>query len=532
MGLGPLASVSVGGGSTRSDALSSLYKSTREPERLPSDRDQLSSRAHLVQEQVLGLHLNDLGLHLSARLTVPLLVMADCVKTLQVLKVHAEHLGHFTGIRNVPRVNDDHEQALFSGLCGLFGRERVIGVYDETLVDGSLREEVKKVRSQGSDDGAWPKVFVAFQSENRDRARQTLALLRKMTRLFDLKELRDADIPYVRGQEPAHILFLYAIQLTALFLSSCADERILATIMSVASAPFLEANFCDPLCTATLLKPMFLPWYESLLRKADEADQGVDPETKLQYYRLFTVRALRHDPLHAAVPRQQRVLRQRDGVTGEVREQVRRRAPPSERGYVLSPKTEGGRGAANCLYVSGVGFAGQSEGKSLYFGKIFTGPEDKKLPPKYKTTFGDFATVTMGVSTSTEMLSMLDVALAPGKKDKGGGASLRAILSKAHRPAGIQSVAMDASLYARYHHRFNTGEFTEVACVKAMSDPMYNEKIHKDALTEKSEYRLCLAHGALPMCVLTLCMTMRQTVMISLGLFCTELARRSRAARS
>ncbi|KAK2821892.1 hypothetical protein Q5P01_021957 [Channa striata] len=489
----------------------------------------------------------------------------------EVLKVHAEHLGHFTGIRNVPRVNDEHERALFSGLCGLFGRERVIGVYDETLVDGSLREEVKKALARIR-RRRLAKVFVAFQSENRDRARQTLALLRKLTRLFDLNELRDADIP-----------------------------RTSATPVR-RDAP--EAHVP--------------PWYESLPRKADEADQGVDPETKLQYYRLFTgyeigndgtcasgdsrddlawtgnsvqlrrgvqdrgelgqgpvvrgsagrrqaahdaasppeedgrgsgrtrrpdpilphvrqrdgllaVRALRHNPLHAAVARQQRVLRERDGVTGEVREQVRRRAPPSERGYVLSPQDRRRR-SANCLYLSGVGFARAVRWEEPVPGKIFTGPEDKKPPPKYKTTFGDFATVTMGVSASTEMLSMLDVALALGKKDKGGGASLRAILSKGHRPAGIQRVAMDASLYARYHHRFNTGEFTEVACVKAMSDPMYNEKIHKDALTEKSEYRLCLAHGALPMCVLTLCMTMRQTVMISLGLFCTELARSVYAA--
>ncbi|KAK2847558.1 hypothetical protein Q5P01_010557 [Channa striata] len=92
------------------------------------------------------------------------------------------------------------------------------------------------------------------------------------------------------------MLFLYAIQLTALFLSS-ADERILATIMSGASAPFLEVNFCDPLCAITLLKSMFLPWYESPPRKADEADQDIDPETKLQHYRLFTGYEIRNDSI-------------------------------------------------------------------------------------------------------------------------------------------------------------------------------------------------------------------------------------------
>ncbi|KAK2847543.1 hypothetical protein Q5P01_010542 [Channa striata] len=281
---------------------------------------------------------------------------------------------------------------------------------------------------QGSGYGAWPKVFVSFHSENRDRARQTLALLRKLTRLFDLNELRDADIPYVRGQEPAHMLFLYVIQLPALFLSSCADERILATIMSCA---------------------------------------------------LFgTIRCML--PCHA--------------------------------------KSEFSESVMELLGRSmSVDLAEQSEGKSLYFGKIFMGPEDKKPPPKYKTTFGDFAMVTMGVSSSTDMLSMLhvQVLLVPEFGHRGHGDQTGAERTVIQLRSGVDGEGQG----------FNTGKFTEVACVKAMSDPRYNEKIHKDALTEKSEYRLCLAHGSFAMFVLTLCMTMRQTVMISLGLFCTELAR-------
>ncbi|KAK2809018.1 hypothetical protein Q5P01_000597 [Channa striata] len=60
---------------------------------------------------------------------------------------------------------------------------------------------------------------------------------------------------------------------------------ILATIMAW-PAPFLEANFCNPRRDA--LEAMFLPLVRVAARKADEADQGVDPETKLQYYRRFT----------------------------------------------------------------------------------------------------------------------------------------------------------------------------------------------------------------------------------------------------
>ncbi|KAK2847564.1 hypothetical protein Q5P01_010563 [Channa striata] len=375
---------------------------------------------------------------------------------------------------------------------------------------------------QGSGYGAWPKVFVSFHSENRDRARQTLALLRKLTRLFDLNELRDADISYVRGQEPAHMLFLYVIQLPALFLSSCADERILATIMSVASAPFLEANFCDPLCAATLLKPMFLPWYESLPRKADETNQDVDPETKLQYYRLFTDYETENDGISASGDSRNDLASTGDSV------QLRARGYKIEENlgkalWFVAPqageslKNKGSRGAANALYVSGVDLAEQSEGKSLYFGKIFTGPEDKKPPPKYKTTFGDFAMVTMGVSSSTDMLSMLDVQvlLVPEFGHRGHGDQTGAERTVIQLRSGVDGEGQG----------FNTGKFHEVACVKATSDPRYNEKIHKDALTEKSKYRLCLAHGSFAMFVLTLCMTMRQTVMISLGLFCTELAR-------
>ncbi|KAK2847537.1 hypothetical protein Q5P01_010536 [Channa striata] len=274
---------------------------------------------------------------------------------------------------------------------------------------------------QGSGYGAWPKVFVSFHSENRDRARQTLALLRKLTRLFDLNELRDADIPYVRGQEPAHMLFLYVIQLPALFLSSCADERILATIMSVASALFLEANFCDPLCAATLLKPMFLPWYEE--HGADETNQDVDPETKLQYYRLFTGYEIENDGISASGDSRNDLapakgahdtesgLRRMAAAAGEHAALIRFYLMCDTMLAYLQcalfgtircmlpchAKSEFSESVMELLGRSmSVDLAEQSEGKSLYFGKIFMGPEDKKPPPKYKTTFGDFAMVTMG----------------------------------------------------------------------------------------------------------------------------------------
>ncbi|KAI4792859.1 hypothetical protein KUCAC02_033054 [Chaenocephalus aceratus] len=83
----------------------------------------------------------------------------------------------------------------------------------------------------------------------------------------------------------------------------------------------------------------------------------------------------------------------------------------------------------------------------------------------------------------------------------------------------------DLYLYTRYHHFFNKGEFTEVACVKGMNDPAYREKVHQDSLDANSKYQLTTSHGALPVCTLTLAMSIRQAMMIVTGFFCADLAR-------
>lgn len=173
----------------------------------------------------------------------------------------------------------------------------------------------------------------------------------------------------------------------------------------------------------------------------------------------------------------------------------------------------------SCLYTAGVGFAGQDKGNNLYFGNVFTGPNEKR-PVLNHSRLGVFTSVTLGIANNTMMKNMLDVTL--GKCSDGG---LHSMLSKPCKPQRVCKVTMDGLFYARYHHRFNTGEFTEVACVEAMSDPGYNNLVHEEKLTNNSKYQLTMAHGPLPMCVLTLAMTMRQNVMMVMGFLCAELAR-------
>lgn len=206
--------------------------------------------------------------------------------------MHAEHLGHFLALQNVPKINRDFESTLFLSMCKLFTRDTVLSLYENTLTDEALRGNILNIASkeEGGDD-SYPSVFVNF---HKSKASQILSLLRKLLDLFDLDDLRDSDIVHKHGEEPRHMVFLYLIQLLAIFVSSCMEDKDLATIMSVASAAFLEVNYCDPLCAATLVKPMFIPYYDQQVggkkgRKGEtEGITDSNPEARLKYYRLFT----------------------------------------------------------------------------------------------------------------------------------------------------------------------------------------------------------------------------------------------------
>ncbi|KAJ7984135.1 hypothetical protein DPEC_G00364190 [Dallia pectoralis] len=122
------------------------------------------------------------------------------------------------------------------------------------------------------------------------------------------------------------------------------------------------------------------------------------------------------------------------------------------------------------------------------------------------------------------MKTMLTIALKQGSKID-PARSVHGTLSTQYKAVGFNKMSTDVFFYARYHHKFNSGEFTEVGCVKPMSDPRYNSLIHEEKLTVGSKYQLIVSHGALPMCTLTLAMTMRQTAMMVMGFLCAELAR-------
>lgn len=529
----------------------------------------------------------------------------------EVLKVHAEHLGHFLALQSVPRINQEVEQTLFLGLCKLFTRDKVLSLYKETLTDEALHQHILDTSDDQGGSDSYTSVFVTF---HKAKAGPIVSLLRKLLGLFDVADLVNNDVMYKHGEEPAHMLFLYLIQLLAIFVSSCIDEKDLATIMSVASAPFLEANFCDPLCAATLLKPMFIPFFNwqggSNPRRGETgAAECQDPDAFLIHYRLFTgyeldkdgsdvsygmtlgwtdtrilerIQACRivegkHKMLWFVAPQmgdrmvmvKEAGLRMMGGQTDHkalkicsylmsdnvmaymqcavfgtignmlpcaansdftetvmtVIERSMARFSDAVRHQSANLKTKLSKIPDSCLYTTGVGFSGQDKGKVLYFGKVFTGPDDKRPSPPLgaPSIKGTFASVTLGIADNTMMNNMLAIALQDPKRTHSG--SLQSMLSRGHKSIGVKKKSTDGFLYARFHHRFNTGEFTEVANVKGMRDPTFNASVHKGSLSDATDYRLIVSHGALPMCTLTLAMTIRQTVMMVMGLFCAELAR-------
>lgn len=522
----------------------------------------------------------------------------------EVLKLHAEHLGHFLSLQCVPNVNEQTEKTLFLGLCKSFTRQKVMSLYRKFLNDEVSQDRDTFDKGDFSKADPYP---IVFADVSKHKMAQVVSLLRGLLELFDLEELQCGNIPHERGQEPKHMLFLYLIQLLTIFVSSCMDGKDLAAVMSIASAPFLEANFCNPICAATLVKPMFIPEYEEERmrgrgRGKAGANEHVDPQECLKYYRLF--RGYELDKAGSDVSSMEEMswtensildrmqgcqivekkskllwyvapqmgdrmvltekagLKMMGGQTGEkalkicsylmsdnvmaymqcaifgtiynmlpchansdFTENVMKTIRGSMSKFADAVRFQsmslmmGLRNMTNtCLNVTGVGFSGQERGNLLHFGKVFTGPEEKR-PSESPGKMGVFTSATLGISFDTMMKTMLNQAL-DSERNPG-----RELLFLPYTPPELCRSMTEFYFYARYHQVLNAGEFTEVACVKSMSDPRFNSTFHGEELTHESKYQLTVCHGALPMCALTLAMTVRQTVMMVMGMMCAELAR-------
>lgn len=540
----------------------------------------------------------------------------------EVVKIHAEHLGHFLALQNVPRIDVASERVLFLGLCKLFTRERVLALYEQAFTEPQLLKEVADSKALNSH----PSVFVKFHTHDPI---QYGHLLHTLLDLFVVEDLRENDLlvtPEDDG-EPEHMLFLYLVQLLAVFVSSCVAEGDLALILGVASSVFLEGNFSNPLCAATLLKPMFVPCFAPLdaskkgkrgaagsgaSAAADDGEDPRDPVSALRCYRLFTgyeldsagaapsscmdddtlswtarslgIRALgpklreaqRGKRLWFVAPQmgdrlammnwpgtaklmsgQPREITEKiisclvsdnvmaylqcaifstivnmlpcrknsdfsepvmNAIGGSMRklsDEIRRQSAT-----LLADVTEmtsRPRRKVTCLSVAGIGFFGQGTGDNLAFGRVFTGPKDHR--PRTASSENAFTSVALGISDAPSMTQvMLGAALNQAE-------GVRDIVATKHKPVAVTKVESDMYFYGRYRHAFNTGDFTEVAGVKAMSDPSYKKLIHHESLTKKAAYQLTVCNGALPMCALTLALTMRQAIITTLGFMCAELTR-------
>ncbi|KAE8280242.1 hypothetical protein D5F01_LYC20796 [Larimichthys crocea] len=452
-----------------------------------------------------------------------------------------EHLGHFLSLQCVPKINAESERALLLGLCKSFTRERVLLLYKKFLTDEASQDEALYMTAE-DDEGGNSSYWSAFIDVPKRKTGRTVF---QLLELFDLEELRCENIPHECGQEPKHMLFLYLIQLLAIFVSRCMEEKDLATVMNVASAPFLEVNFCNPLCAATLGKPMFIPYYEGE-REGERTKMGnrmlmvKDSSLKMMggqtdekalkicsYLMSDNVMAYMQCGIFGTISNMLPCHANSD-FTEEVMATIGRsmsKFSDAVRHQSANLMMELSKASNSCLYIVGVGFAGQNKGNTLYFGNMFTGPEEKRPPlsqgrERVKGEVKIFTSVALGISDNAMMKTMLSMALKPDQKN-----NLDDMLSTSYKSVGVSKVIRGIFLYARYHHALNAGEFTEVARVKGMSDPRYNSMYHKQELTYDSKYQLTVCHRALPMCTLTLAMTMTQTVMMIMGFFYAELAR-------
>lgn len=496
----------------------------------------------------------------------------------------------------------DLEEALFTGLCRLFTRERVVAVYNGSLAEESENDLTCGQRLEGSEGDAGACVFGAFDCGDPIR---TLSTIRELLSLFTVTELQEDILPIPDG-EPDHMLFLYLVQLMALFVSNILSEAHLALIMSVAASVFLESNLCHPLCAATVLKPMFVPYYEKHTgrskRRADS--QLPEQEPGVSYYKLFTGYELndkgedvstsgdigwtdrsildcvqgqkltekKNKKLWFVAPQigDRLTLAGADAVQLMGRQTGDKAVKVTEfllcdnvMGYVQSSIFGAIQNTLPChansefdepvmaaihysvnklsesvwrqsrtllsairtisssaLYVSGVGFAGQDSGGTLYFGRVFTGSEEKRPPAT--GTYGTFTSVVLGTMRETMMSDMLHSAYGLAPNSKSVHSRLAVPYKRTPRCANTIS---DVQLYGRFHHRLNSGEFTEIAGVKPLIEANNKNIPAEETLTVNSKYRLTAVHGALPMCGLTMALTMRQTTMMVLGFLCAEMAR-------
>lgn len=516
----------------------------------------------------------------------------------EVLKIHAEHLGHFLSLQSVPKINEEIETVLYKGLCHTFTEQAVRHVYGEYVA--------------GRPDGYIPNVFVSIS--NKTGVKDVLALIRKILALFDKNVLCNEEIPYNEDTESPHMIFMCLVQLFVVFLSIAMTEQDLATAVGVASSVFLELNHGHPLSAAAILKPMFVPYFEQQRVYAAGKTTSARREQKTVYYKLFQGYRLTKEGVDTQIAaediswtdhsisarfqqgcaleeRAKRVLwfaapqygdrlaliKENGGcltlMGGQTDDRAKKIAAllvsDPVMGYVQSAvfgtfrnmlpchnnsdlneavmdRLQGSMGqfamkalrqqssllwngvkdlTNTCLSVKGVGFIGQDKGTTLNFGRVYTGSDEKKLTSK--CTYGTFTSVALAMTMNTLTSASLDIALYDhNSKKTPPRCNIHNIQSTPYKPSrDAFSIMSDIVLYTRYNNRLNGGEFTEVANVKSFNDDRYNSAVHTDNLTVDSKYQLTTSHGALPMCVLTTIMTVRQTIIMLMGYMCAELAR-------
>lgn len=188
------------------------------------------------------------------------------------------------------------------------------------------------------------------------------------------------------------------------------------------------------------------------------------------------------------------------------------------------------------LLCTGTGFGCDQE---PLWGKVCTGGMSFKPTPYGHQRFKNWSNqrsnpmcntivLEMSMSKSTYMSDMIDISLdtttGMGELKRKVGSLVDVPFNWLEKLKAFRRPETQLGVYLRYSP-FNEMEFTEVGNVQNPQDPKFDSNFHRHDIDKDLYYQIYGTNGNMPMCHVTLALSIRQAIAFGMGHFSAEMGR-------